>query len=144
MHSPKPFPEQLRHLAEQSGRSVGGVAYQAYSPDGRGTSPDTLRKVMAGKRKLNDALIEAVAEVLGVPPEVFVEYRLSKLRQSLDESVVGFSEAVARLELIEAALNVAAGTREERLAEGLVREIEALAQTVQGPSAAPAKGSRAS
>ncbi len=106
-----PFPEKLKQLAKEKGLSVGGVSYQAYSPEGRGTSPDTLRKVMAGKRGLNDALIEGVARVLDVPQEVFVEYRLSKLRRSLDERAVGFDEAAATLQLIEEALQTAMGQR---------------------------------
>ena len=106
MPSPKPFPEQLKLLAREKGVSIGGVGYQAYSPTGRGTSPDTLRKVMAGKRKLNDALIEAIANVLEVPPQSFIEYRLSQLRRALDEDPktgVGFENAARLLQEIERA-----------------------------------------
>jgi transcriptional regulator with XRE-family HTH domain len=143
--SPLPFREQLQQLAKAKGLSVGGVGYQAYSPSGRGTSPDTLRKVMAGKRKLNDALIEAIAGVLEVDPNVFVEYRLSRLRRNLDEDPekgVGFQRAAAMLAGIEEAVGAMPADRRE-LKERMTRELAVHAQPGRTPNDAAATKSHA-
>jgi transcriptional regulator with XRE-family HTH domain len=104
MPTPEPFPKRLKTLASEKGLSVAQVGYKAFDLDVRGTNPNTLNKVMQGKTRLNDALARAVATVLGVPPETFTEYRLSRLRHDLDEAAVGFDDAAAKLALIEAAL----------------------------------------
>lgn len=124
-----PFREKVKQLAQERGLSVSKLGYLAFDLDTRGTSPDTLNKAMQGKAKLNDALAEAVAIVLDVPPQVFVEYRLSQLRQSLDENVVGFRHAALRLELIERVLTAG---EDRELAQEMAQELEALVRTVQG------------
>lgn len=127
-----PFREKVKQLASERGLSVSKLGYLAFDLDMRGTSPDTLNKAMQGKAKLNDALAEAVATVLDVPPQVFVEYRLSQLRQSLDENIVGFRHAALRLELIERVLAAGEARDGEELAREMAQELETLVQTVKG------------
>lgn len=97
-----PFAQQVKTLAKAKGLSISKLGWKAHQPDQKGTSQDTLNKALQGKRPLNDPIVEAVATALGVPPETFVEYRLSQLRQALDYRVVGFEQAAALLERIEA------------------------------------------
>lgn len=102
------FPTLLKRLAAERGVSVNRVGFEAYDPNITGTNPDTLKSVMAGRRRVTATLIEAVADVLDVEPQLFAEYRLAMMRQSLDErdppDGVGLEEALAQLSRIEEAL----------------------------------------
>jgi transcriptional regulator with XRE-family HTH domain len=103
----EPFPDRVKRLAAERGMSVAKLSYLAYDPDAKGTNPDTLRSVMAGRRRVTPALIEALARVLDVEPTEFPEYRLADVRRRLDEREVGLDEALRYLERIEQARKTA-------------------------------------
>jgi uncharacterized Zn finger protein len=101
---PRDFAAQVKVLAAERGISVAQVGFQAYDPAVKGTNPDTMKSVMAGRRRPTPVLMEAVARVLDVAPDAFAEYRLALARNQLDEREVGLGAAVAHLERIEAAM----------------------------------------
>jgi hypothetical protein len=73
--------------------------------------------------------MERVAEVLGIDPAYFAEYRLAMARHVLDERGVGFDAAVANLAKVRAALGLEArspapGEDEETLRLAAGEEIE--------------------
>lgn len=98
------FATSVKQLAAERGLSVAKVGYQAYDPSIKGTNPDTFKSVMAGRRIVTPTLIEAVAQVLDVPPEEFAEYRLALARRQLDEREVGLADALENLQRVEAAM----------------------------------------
>lgn len=105
-----PFPELVKELAATKGVSVERVLSDAWDLGVRGTSSNTLKKVLRGKAQLQPFQIEAVAAALGQDPDVFAEYRLAAARVRLDESVVGLDDALEALALFEAAIGpVSAG-----------------------------------
>jgi plasmid stability protein len=65
---------------------------------------ETLRKALAGERTPAPKLIDVVAKKLDVDPEVFAEYRLARLRESLDPGQVGIDLALEHLARIEGQL----------------------------------------
>jgi hypothetical protein len=102
--TPEPFAQLVKRLAKERGVPVNEVGLRAWNPEIKGTKPDTFRSVMAGRRPVTIVLAEAVAGVLGVPPEDFGEYRLAVLRRQLDEREVGLEQALTMLAEIEEAL----------------------------------------
>lgn len=98
----EPFGQRVARLAKDRGLSVAQVRYLAY--EGKGTSPETAKKVLEGSRPVTTVLVEAIARVLEVPPEEFPEYRLAVARRELDEREVGLDQALMTLEGIEQAL----------------------------------------
>jgi hypothetical protein len=99
---PKDFRTLVKELAAERDISVAQVSFQANNPKIKGTNPDTMKSVMAQRRHPTAVLIEAVAKVLDVPPETFGEYRLALARRELDERQVGYPQAIAHLDEIEA------------------------------------------
>lgn len=97
----EPFADRVKRLAAGRSLSVSKLGYLAYDPDVKGTNPDTFKSVMAGRRSVNTALIEAVSSVLQIPPEEFPEYRLAVARRQLDEREVGLEQALETLSEIE-------------------------------------------
>lgn len=106
--STQPFPDRVKALAADRGLSVSRVGQRAGARELKGTSPDMFKSAMAGHRKVTPVLIEEVARVLEVPPDEFPEYRLAIARRQLDENEVGLDQAIATLEVIEAATRDAA------------------------------------
>lgn len=104
----EPFPDRLKRLAAARGLSVSKVSYMAWKPDLKGTSPNTLNSVMAGRRPVTAPIVEAVAQVLQVQPDEFPEYRLLMARRALDEREVGFEAALRALSQFESALDTLA------------------------------------
>lgn len=82
--------------------SVERVLLSAYDPNVRGTNPNFMKKVLARRRRPNRAMLEAIADVLSVPPTTFIEYRMLAIRDALDSD--DFDGAVRTLEVIESAL----------------------------------------
>jgi transcriptional regulator with XRE-family HTH domain len=96
-----PFPERLRQLAKAAGYSVEWVLHEAWDTSVAGTSPNTVKKAARGERPLRPVQMEAIADVLGVSPNAFVEYRLARARRLLDETQVSLEEAADHLNAIE-------------------------------------------
>lgn len=59
---------------------------------------ETLRKAVVGERVPSAQLMETVAEVLGIPPTRFAEYRLHLFTRQFDPREVGLDEALSNLE----------------------------------------------
>lgn len=58
---------------------------------------ETLRKAVAGDRNPTLSLMEKVAELAGVSPEVFAEYQLAKAQRAFDVKEVGYEAAMDNL-----------------------------------------------
>lgn len=113
----EPFKERVAELARARGMSVAQLRFEAYDADVKGTNPDTTAAILAGRRPLSTAAIEAFARVLEVPPSDFPEYRLLLLRDQLDPAPANLAAAVDLLERIEAATRTAAAAESRRAAE---------------------------
>jgi transcriptional regulator with XRE-family HTH domain len=70
-------------------------------PDGRGIGRAQLSALGRGEEYPNMRTFEVIARALDISPSYFVEWRLAKAREELDERVVGFKAAVAYLERLE-------------------------------------------
>lgn len=55
---------------------------------------ETLRKAVAGDRNPTLSLMEKVAELAGVSPEVFGEYQIAKAQAAFDVKEVGYEAAM--------------------------------------------------
>ena len=58
---------------------------------------ETLRKAVAGDRKPTADLMEKVAQLAGVQPDVFAEYQLEQARRQFDPREVGMEQAMTNL-----------------------------------------------
>lgn len=59
---------------------------------------ETLRKAIAGDRRPTADLMEKVATLAGVQPDVFAEYQLEQARRQFDPKEVGMETAMANLQ----------------------------------------------
>ena len=83
-HTNQPFPEALGDLLRaQQADPIGIISLRALFVQIEGYSYDALRKMVRGELTLQPAAIEAMAAVLGVPPEYFLEYRAWQLQEGL-------------------------------------------------------------
>jgi hypothetical protein len=100
--SSKPFRDALRELVVASGHvtKTGDVNWHGFARGIDGLHYETLRKVLTGQRRTTPQVIEATAAALRVRPGHFVEYRLHQARTSLDETEVGFEEALRALDAV--------------------------------------------
>lgn len=69
----------------------------------RGASASSAQKHLAGTATSSPSLtlMELAAEVLDMDPHLFLEYRLAKAREALDEQAVGWEAAVRELRRVE-------------------------------------------
>lgn len=74
--------ELLRH---ESGDSRARVNLREFFGRVEGWKYETLRKQISGERTLQPEAIEAMAEILGVPPEYFQEYRRHQIEQTISD-----------------------------------------------------------
>jgi len=93
-------------IAERERKALGwsqdDLAYEARSHGGpRGLNSSWLSKVKLGQRPATLEFLRGIAGALGIEAERFVEYRLAKARQILDEREVGLEQAVANLTALE-------------------------------------------
>lgn len=95
------FGDALRDLVQAMGddrflspnRNVNWMEFVKAVLEPRGVKYETLRKAIAGERHPGASLIETVAQVVGVRPEYFIEYRLAQALREFDPSEVGFDKA---------------------------------------------------
>jgi transcriptional regulator with XRE-family HTH domain len=114
---PEPIGSALRRLREAKGLTLEDLAYRAKTrmrelgKDGGTTGH--LGQIERGEQKAapSVALMEILADELGVPPATFHEYRLGRARELLDERVVGLEQALATLSQVEEALMRSARSR---------------------------------
>lgn len=108
-------PESFRAIADRerqkAGMTVEDFAFEvsraakAAGLGRSGASVSSIQKHLSGGLKSSPsvALMELAAERLGITPDAFAEYRLAKAREALDETVVGYEDALARLKRFEKA-----------------------------------------
>ncbi|HZV74562.1 MAG TPA: hypothetical protein VFF79_12665 [Conexibacter sp.] len=135
--SQKPFPQAIDDA--RGTRTIQDIAWHLEGlvrsrRDGirQGASRSSFEKHAAGTARGAPSayLMERVAEVLGIDPAYFAEYRLAMARHVLDERGVGFEAAVANLAKVRQALGLepqappAPGEDEETLRLAAGEEIE--------------------
>jgi transcriptional regulator with XRE-family HTH domain len=104
MVSPEPFGARLRRLRESldMSRSQLSRATVGVDPAGKGLPEITIKQLERGARlQPRVHTIELLAAALDVPPAEFLEYRLAKAREALDEQQVGLAAALRTLAEIE-------------------------------------------
>jgi len=95
------FGDALRDLVQAMGddrffspnRNINWMEFVKAELEPRGIKYETLRKAIAGERSPSASLIETVAQVVGVRPEYFIEYRLAEALRQFDPNEVGFETA---------------------------------------------------
>ena len=107
---PGSFRALARHRADEIGMSVQYVSAKVAviwrereGATRRGASASSAQKHLAGTATSSPSLtlMELAAEVLDMDPHLFLEYRLAKAREALDENVVGWEAAVKELRRVE-------------------------------------------
>lgn len=97
------FRDALRELVIASGHvtKTGNVNWHGFASEVDGFHYETLRKVLAGERRVTPAVVKAVATALDVSPDYFVEFRLEQIRRCFDVTQVGFEDASRNLKHFE-------------------------------------------
>lgn len=98
-----PFPEHVERLRDAKGISQARLINDAATYKEKGLSPETIRNAVTGRRGVElpkAAVIESVAGILDVKPEVFAAYRIQRARERLDPEVVGLATATATADLL--------------------------------------------
>lgn len=112
-----PWQEVVRQIVKsRDDLSMGDVDAMVHIRKVPGASSGTYRQAMSRQRAPNVELFELLADILGVEPETFVEYRLLLARRSLDPDAVGLDAALEQLEALEAATRSAARAPARRAA----------------------------
>jgi transcriptional regulator with XRE-family HTH domain len=93
LESSRPFPESLRMLAQLRDISLREVCRRCERRYNWG-STGTFSGLLGGEFTPTSRAMEHIASVLEVAPEFFAEYRLTKLRESLDPDIVGLPSAL--------------------------------------------------
>lgn len=92
-----PLPEALSALLSRRGASLASVA-SILRAEGLTIGRTRLHQIAAGQGPPASAVhMERLAQVLGVGPSYFAEYRLWKVRSLLDPVEVGFERAMENL-----------------------------------------------
>jgi transcriptional regulator with XRE-family HTH domain len=95
--SDRPFGEALRELMAKDGLSFRGLAEAIADLDEKGVTHAHLNMLANGHDKPSMRVMELVAEVCGVRPDYFAEYRLAVAMRELDPTVVGLEQALENL-----------------------------------------------
>lgn len=122
-YSTKPFAEALSDLLREEARGTDTkpnlTAFLRRVP---GWRVDTLRKQVLAERTLQPAAVEAMAEVLNIAPEYFVEYRTNQISEAvtLHPELVDlvYDLLVSRAQSLEAMVIPMVTTAVDRLASG--------------------------
>ncbi len=93
------FTQAITRLCKDKGWSKARLAREASTYEIPGTTPDTIRSAIQGKRGPSIATIEAISRVLEVNPDDFPIYRIQLARRLLDPAEVG-EAALANAELL--------------------------------------------
>jgi transcriptional regulator with XRE-family HTH domain len=95
--SSKPFGEALRLLMDAQGLTYRALADATRKLDGRGLTHAHINMLANGHDRPSMRAMELVAQVCGVPPAYFAEYRLAAAMRELDPMEVGLEQALANL-----------------------------------------------
>ncbi len=95
--SDRPFSESLPAARDYRDVSLRELARRTAGVKDGGYSHGYLSRVERGELPPVPALMEVVAGALDLEPDYFAEYRLWRLRRTLDERDVGLAAALAAL-----------------------------------------------
>jgi transcriptional regulator with XRE-family HTH domain len=95
--STQPFGETLRRLMELRGLTYRALADATRALDGKGMTHAHINMLANGHDRPSLRAMELIAEVCGVQPEHFAEYRLAVAMRELDPTEVGLEHALANL-----------------------------------------------
>lgn len=92
----KPFPAAVKELLDELEISQRELARRTNTHGWGHTS--TVNFLVRGETKPSIKAMEQIARALEVPPDYFAEYRMAKMRESLNPNRVGFKKALANYE----------------------------------------------
>lgn len=78
--------------------AIGNPDWPALAKELGDVSYESLRKAVTAERPPSIKIMEMVAEVLGVDPNIFWEYQLAQAQRAFDPKEVGEDEAFANLQ----------------------------------------------
>jgi transcriptional regulator with XRE-family HTH domain len=113
-HSDQPFGDALRSLMSEHELSYRKLADETRRLDGRGMTHAHINMLANGRDKPSTRAMELIAQVCGVQPEYFAEYRLAMAMRDLDPNQVGLEQALANLNARLATDREGASTRRRR------------------------------
>jgi hypothetical protein len=96
----QPFGAALRPLLEQRPEfltKTGNINWASVADAMPDTNYESLRKALTGERQPSVSLMERAAEVAGIEPSQFAEYRLAQARRQFDPAEVGWDGAIENL-----------------------------------------------
>jgi transcriptional regulator with XRE-family HTH domain len=95
--SSKPFGDALRDLMGERSLTYRGLAEATRSIDGKGITHAHINMLANGHDKPSMRAMELIAQVCGVEPDYFAEYRLAAAMRELDPAEVGLERALENL-----------------------------------------------
>jgi transcriptional regulator with XRE-family HTH domain len=98
------------------GLSYRKLAEETRRLDGRGMTHAHINMLANGRDKPSTRAMELIAEVCGVEPDYFAEYRLAMAMRELDPAQVGLEQALANLNTRLGAKRGSGATRRQRRA----------------------------
>lgn len=122
----EPFGRKLRRLREQREISLERFAQLTvdHDPDGKGLTFGYVGQLERGTQRPNVKRMEFFADLLGIEPTEFIEYKLAMARRELDERAVPLEQAARTLDQTQAALRAMALEEEAKEAERLARDAQ--------------------
>src|ERR1700716_687050 len=95
--STKPFGDALRVLMESRGLTYRGLAAATRQLDGRGMTHAHINMLANGHDRPSTRAMELIAQVCGVQPDYFAEYRLATAMRKPAPAEVGLEQALETL-----------------------------------------------
>ena len=108
--SSEPFGHALRHLMDDRGLTYRELARATRELDGKGMTHAHINMLANGHDRPSMRAMELIAQVCGVQPDYFAEYRLAVAMRELDPAEVGLEQALENL-------NARLGARRRRAAK---------------------------
>jgi transcriptional regulator with XRE-family HTH domain len=95
--SDEPFGDALRTLMDERGFTYRALAAETRRLDGKGMTHAHINMLANGHDRPSMRAMELIAQVCGVQPDYFAEYRLASAMRDLDPAEVGLETALANL-----------------------------------------------
>jgi transcriptional regulator with XRE-family HTH domain len=95
--SSQPFGDALRELMTARGLTYRELAQRTRALDGKGMTHAHINMLANGHDRPSTRAMELIAQVCGVDPSHFAEYRLVSAMRELDPDEVGFERALENL-----------------------------------------------
>lgn len=93
----RPLAEAVKQLRGAAKLSQEELAYEVRTKTGRRLTAGAISQIEQGRIRPERDTMEALATALDADPTTWLEYRLARARESLDERVVGAESAVQAL-----------------------------------------------